>query len=110
MIAAGVILLTSAWPVLSRARRAGTLAATGPYEHIRHPKYVAFVLIMLGLLVQWPTLLTIAVFAVLVFVYVRLARQEENDARQVFGSASRRYQARVPAFIPRLGGPEGNAA
>jgi protein-S-isoprenylcysteine O-methyltransferase Ste14 len=61
---------------------------------------VAFVLIMFGFLLQWPTLLTLIMFPILVYVYVRLARHEEQTALQEFGDRYRDYMARTPAFIP----------
>jgi len=77
------------------------LATTGPYARIRHPQYAAFVLIMFGFLVQWPTLLTLAMFPVLTYMYVRLARREEREVAAEFGPEYQRYAARTPAFIPR---------
>ena len=58
---------------------------------------------MLGFLLQWPTLLTLLMFPVLVVMYVRLARMEEREALAEFGSDYERYMREVPAFIPRLG-------
>ena len=102
-IAGGFILLAQAWKVLYAAQRSRTLATAGPYARIRHPQYVAFVLIMFGFLLQWPTILTLAMFPVLVTMYVRLARREERDVAADFGEAYARYAARTPAFFPRLG-------
>src|SRR5215217_2374349 len=101
-IAGGFILLASAWDVLYRAQRARQLATTGPYAHLRHPQYVGFILIMLGFLLQWPTLLTLIMFPILVTMYVRLARQEEREVRAEFGESYARYAAVTPAFLPRL--------
>jgi protein-S-isoprenylcysteine O-methyltransferase Ste14 len=103
LIVVGFILLASAWKVLYAAQAAGRLATTGPYARIRHPQYVAFVLILFGFLLQWPTLLTLAMFPVLVFMYVRLAVIEEREVRAQFGAEYERYAARTPRFIPRLG-------
>jgi protein-S-isoprenylcysteine O-methyltransferase Ste14 len=58
---------------------------------------------MLGFLVQWPTLITILMFPVLVIMYLRLAKREERKVAGEFGEAYARYAARVPAFIPRIG-------
>jgi len=102
LLAGGFILLSAAWPVLRAAQQAGRIAATGPYARIRHPQYAGFVLIMLGFLLQWPTLLTLLMFPVLVVMYVQLARREEREALAAFGEAYARYAARVPAFFPRL--------
>ena len=52
---------------------------------------------------QWPTLLTLLMFPLLVVMYVRLARIEEGEALQEFGGEYRGYMQRVPAFIPRFG-------
>ena len=57
---AGFWLLASAWRVLYEAQRSGKLATTGPYAKVRHPQYIGFVLIMFSFLLQWPTLITIA--------------------------------------------------
>src|SRR5581483_7338159 len=93
LIAGGFILLAAAWRVLHAARQAGQLATTGPYAHLRHPQYLGFILIMLGFLLQWPTILTLGMFPVLVWMYVRLARREEREALAQFGGAYARYAA-----------------
>lgn len=100
-IGLGFVLISSAWNVLYAAQRNGALATSGPYDYVRHPQYVGFILVMFGFLLQWPTLLTLAMFPVLTFMYVRLAGQEERDARRQFGEAYDRYAALVPAFVPR---------
>jgi len=101
-IGGGFILLSNAWRVLFAAQRSHTLAITGPYARIRHPQYVGFVLIMFGFLLQWPTLLTLVMFPVLVYMYVRLARREEREVAAEFGDEYARYAANTPAFFPRL--------
>ena len=100
LIGGGFVLISSAWGVLHTAQAAGQLASTGAYAHVRHPQYVGFILVMLGFLVQWPTLLTLAMFPILVWMYIRLARAEEQEARAEFGEAYARYTDRVPGFIP----------
>ena len=102
VIAAGFILLAAAWRVLYKAQRARQLATTGPYAYLRHPQYAGFVLIMLGFLLQWPTLLTLVMFPILVTMYVRLARREERNALAEFGDAYVHYAAAIPAFFPHL--------
>lgn len=103
LIFGGFILLGSAWEVLYKAQRSHTLAISGPYATIRHPQYVAFIAIMLGFLLQWPTILTLLMFPVLVVMYVQLARREERDALAEFGEAYVCYAENTPAFIPRWG-------
>ncbi len=108
-IGGGFILISVAWKLLYEAQQDGTLAQSGPYAYVRHPQYAGFILIMFGFLFQWPTLLTLAMFPVLVWMYVRLARSEEREARAAFGEAYERYSARVPAFIPYFGRSYGGA-
>ncbi len=102
LIGGGFWLISVAWHHLWSAQRQGQLAITGPYARIRHPQYVGFVLIMAGFLAQWPTILTLAMFPVLVWMYARLAKAEEGDSHGRFGQAWERYAARVPAYFPRL--------
>jgi len=102
LIGAGFWLLSAAWRVLYEAQRSRSLATSGPYRHIRHPQYAGFVLIMLGFLVQWPTLVTLSMFPVLVTMYVLLARREEAEAEAEFGAAWRAYADRTPRFVPRM--------
>lgn len=105
LIVGGFWLLSSSWRVLYQAQLAGEIARTGPYSRIRHPQYAAFVLIMAGFLLQWPTILTLLMFPALLMVYARLAFQEERDAIGRFGMAYEAYRAQVPAFIPTFRRP-----
>ncbi|MEW6449182.1 MAG: isoprenylcysteine carboxylmethyltransferase family protein [Pseudomonadota bacterium] len=102
LIGTGFVLIASAWRLLYEAQQQRALATTGAYAYVRHPQYVGFILIMLGFLVQWPTILTLAMFPVLAFMYVKLAKSEEEDAIREFGEAYIKYRAKVPGFIPHL--------
>jgi len=104
-IGGGFWLLAAAWRVLYEAQRSSTLATTGPYARLRHPQYLGFVLVMFGFLLQWPTLVTLAMFPVLVLMYARLARREEREVAAAFGAEYAAYAARTPAFFPRLRAP-----
>jgi protein-S-isoprenylcysteine O-methyltransferase Ste14 len=105
LIIAGFMVIAAAWRVLYAAQKTGALATDRPYAYVRHPQYTGFILVMLGFLLQWPTLLTLAMFPILVWMYVRLAREEEREVSAAFGDAYRQYAARVPAFIPHLTRP-----
>lgn len=101
-IFAGFALLSNAWQVLYHAQRRHQLATAGPYRLVRHPQYIGLVAIMFGFLLQWPTLLTLAMFPVLVAMYIRLAISEERDSQAAFGDAWRAYAAATPRFVPQL--------
>lgn len=106
LILGGLFLLSAAWNVLYEAQKCHELAITGPYAYVRHPQYDAFILVMLGFLVQWPTILTLIMFPILVWRYKRLAGQEEKEVLAEFGEQYSRYAANTPGFIPRLGRSE----
>lgn len=101
-IGGGFVLISAAWKVLYEAQQTRSLATSGPYSYVRHPQYIGFILVMFGFLLQWPTILTLAMFPVLTLMYIRLAKGEEKDAIAEFGDAYRQYAAEVPGFIPRL--------
>jgi protein-S-isoprenylcysteine O-methyltransferase Ste14 len=101
-IGGGFWLLASSWPPLYQAQKENRLADSGPYAKIRHPQYVAFVVVMFGFLLQWPTILTLAMFPILVFMYWRLALAEERDSLAAFGDRYTAYVRATPAFIPHL--------
>lgn len=102
LIVLGFFMLSSAWSVLHRAQQMGVLAKTGLYARCRHPQYVAFIIIMFGFLLQWPTIPTLVMFPVLVYVYVRLAKREEAIALAEFDEEYRFYAETTPAFIPKF--------
>ena len=101
LIFAGFVLLAKSWGVLYEAQRRHELATSGPYARVRHPQYLGFILIMFGFLLQWPTLVTLAMFPVLVYMYATLARREELQAAAEFGEQYAGYAKRTPGFIPR---------
>ena len=100
LIFGGFVLLARSWGILYEAQRRHEMAVSGPYAHVRHPQYLAFVMIMSGFLLQWPTLLTLIMFPVLVYMYVRLARREEREVAAEFGHEYARYAAVTPGFLP----------
>jgi methanethiol S-methyltransferase len=78
------------------------LAVTGPYAWLRHTQYVGFIIIMFGFLLQWPTMLTLLMFPVLVYMYIRLARWEEREVTEEFGNEYKIYAEKNPFFYSTL--------
>jgi len=103
-IGGGFYLIAAGWRTLYTAQKERKLATTGLYSYVRHPQYVGFVLIMFGFLLQWPTLITLAMFPVLLWMYARLSINEEREAEKTFGEAWRHYANKTPRFLPRLRG------
>jgi protein-S-isoprenylcysteine O-methyltransferase Ste14 len=102
-----LVIIARGWRQVHRAQ--GGLVTDGLYAWIRHPQYSGLFLITIGLLIQWPTVVTLLTWPILLLMYGRLAHREEADMERQFGDAYRAYAARVPRFVPRLrpGGSSG---
>ncbi len=96
----GLVIIAYGWRRIHRAQ--GALVTDGLYRWVRHPQYSGLLLITIGLLIQWPTIITAVTWPILVIMYVRLARKEEAEMERGFGDAYRAYAARVPRFVPWL--------
>lgn len=101
-IFSGFVLLAASWKVLYEAQKMGTLATEGPYRYVRHPQYDGFLIIMIGFLLQWPTIPTLVMFPVLAVMYARLARREEREVAATLPDAWKRYAALTPRWLPRI--------
>ncbi|MCZ7665338.1 MAG: isoprenylcysteine carboxylmethyltransferase family protein [Thermoleophilia bacterium] len=102
LIVVGFIVIGEAWAVLHRAQRADRIATTGIYARVRHPQYLGFILVMIGFLVEWPTLVTLLMLPIMIRMYLGLARREEKAIRTELADAYDEYAASVPAFLPHL--------
>ncbi|MBI5286081.1 MAG: isoprenylcysteine carboxylmethyltransferase family protein [Deltaproteobacteria bacterium] len=94
----GFAIMWKGWKLIHGAK--GGLVKEGPYAYVRHPQYSGLFLIMIGMLIQWPTIITALMFPVLVFVYYRLSKKEEEEMIKQFGDEYRQYMERVPMFTP----------
>ncbi len=99
LIIGGVILISASWKILYQATKKHTIAVKGPYKYIRHPQYVGFVVIILGFLMQWPTLPTLIMAPILIVMYIKLAGKEERSVSAAFPNYQS-YCKSTPAFIP----------
>jgi protein-S-isoprenylcysteine O-methyltransferase Ste14 len=102
IIGIGLLLVVFGWKQIHKGKGEGKLVTTGIYEYIRHPQYLGFLFITLGLLVQWPSIFTVILWPILAVMYYRLAKKEDKDVEEEFGEDFRKYKERVPAFLPRL--------
>src|SRR3990167_3156516 len=97
----GFVIMWNGWKLIHGAK--GGLVKDGPYAYVRHPQYSGLFLIMIGMLIQWPTVITALMFPVLVFVYYRLSKREEIEMIKIFGDEYKQYMEKVPMFIPKIG-------
>lgn len=99
IILIGLLLIISSWQKIHKSKG---LVTDSVYAHVRHPQYFGIILITLAFLIQWPTLLTLAMWPILFLMYYRLARREERELEARFGKEYSRYKQRVPMFLPSL--------
>jgi protein-S-isoprenylcysteine O-methyltransferase Ste14 len=96
----GLVIMGKAWKQIHKAN--GELVTSGLYRLVRHPQYFGLFLITVGFLIQWPTIITAAMWPILMFMYYRLARREEREMESRFGDQYVTYRQQVPMFWPRL--------
>ena len=100
----GFVIMWKGWKLIHGAKDG--LVTEGPYAYVRHPQYSGLFVIMIGMLIQWPTIITALMFPVLVFIYYRLAKREEVEMIKTFGDEYQQYRGKVPMFIPKIGDAE----
>ncbi|KUM25611.1 isoprenylcysteine carboxyl methyltransferase [Mesorhizobium loti] len=99
-VVAGLVLIVRGWVRIYYAR--GTLTTDGVYHVIRHPQYTGLFLAIVGQLIHWPTITTLVLSPIIVWLYIRLAFREEQKMTEKFGAAYAEYRQQVPMFFPHL--------
>lgn len=106
MTVSNVLLIIGMWLVMNGWERVyqsqGELVTDGAYRYVRHPQYTGIFIITLGFMIQWPTLTTLILWPFVIAMYVRLAKQEEQDVLKELPEAYREYMERTPMFFPRI--------
>jgi protein-S-isoprenylcysteine O-methyltransferase Ste14 len=100
LIVVGALIISSGWKSLHQAR--GEIASDGLYKYVSHPQYTGFIIVILGFLVQWPTIITLVMAPILIARYVFLAKKEEKHMRKQFPGDYEKYVLGKPRFIPRI--------
>jgi len=98
MILAGILLVALGWEKIHASE--GRLVTDGIYALVRHPQYLGFLTLTLGMIVQWATLPTLLMWPLLVILYYRLARQEEKEMEAKFGEEYQEYRSKVSMLLP----------
>lgn len=100
LLIAGIWIITAGWEAVYHS--AGGLVTEGPYAYVRHPQYTGIFIITVAFMIQWPTLATLILWPFVLWMYYRLARQEEKDILEKYRDEYRRYMSETPMFFPRL--------
>lgn len=101
LMAVGFVVIALGWRQIYRSH--GSLVTDGLYSVVRHPQYTGILLVTFALLIHWPTLLTVAMWPVLLVTYYKLSRREERQAETSFGEVYREYRARTAMLLPGIG-------
>lgn len=99
IIFSGLIVIAIGWKGIHSGN--GELVTSGIYKYIRHPQYSGFVLMIVGFLIQWPTIITLIMAPILLVMYTKLAKKEEKKMVELFSEKYEEYRKQVPAFIPK---------
>jgi len=99
-ILGGFIIMGAGWKRIHGAQ--GGMITSGLYAVVRHPQYSGLFLVTAGMLIQWPTIITAAMWPVLMLMYYFLTRREEREMESRFGTEYLAYKEQVPMFLPRL--------
>ncbi len=100
LIFSGLLVIAIGWRAVHSGN--GELVTQGIYRYVRHPQYTGFALMIIGFLVQWPTIITLIMAPVLLVMYAKLAKKEEKTMIEQFGEKYTEYSKQVPAFIPTI--------
>jgi protein-S-isoprenylcysteine O-methyltransferase Ste14 len=112
--ALGVILTATGyflflWSVIARGkyavswemRKTHKLVTWGPYKCVRHPSYLGYFLMFLGMAAFWPNVLAL-VPLVAIPGYLEVSSREERLLELHFGNEYLEYKKKTGRFIPRL--------
>jgi protein-S-isoprenylcysteine O-methyltransferase Ste14 len=102
MMLAGLLLIVFGWRKIHQAK-GDHLVKDGLYHYIRHPQYLGFLLLTLGMNIQYTTIPTLLMWPLLIILYYRLAKQEEQEVSEKFSQEYEQYKKETPMFFPRLG-------
>lgn len=100
LILVGILLVFFGWKRIYSTKN--QLVTTGIYRTVRHPQYLGFLLITLGINVLWVTLSTLLLYPALVVLYYRLAKEEDKEMEKQFGEEYNEYKRKTPMFIPHM--------
>ncbi|NVM17957.1 MAG: isoprenylcysteine carboxylmethyltransferase family protein [Candidatus Lokiarchaeota archaeon] len=102
VIAVAFVFIRSSHDVLFRQPEyKDDLIINGILGHVRNPMYFGVLLIYLACIFLSISLISIAVWIVIIVIYDRLATFEGKQLEELFGQKYLDYKEKVPKWIPR---------
>lgn len=87
--------------VMPEVARGAELSTNGPYKYIRHPMYLALILLGLAMLVQDFTYIRLGVYVALIILLIFKSRYEERLLAAHYRTYAT-YQKKTYRFIPKI--------
>jgi protein-S-isoprenylcysteine O-methyltransferase Ste14 len=100
LIASALLVLSAHKAVFGKPSRKPGVISKGAFSLVRHPMYFGSWLFSAGLVLTTFSLSSAAVSIMILIFYYLVAKHEELLLLKKFGVAYRRYQDRVPMFVP----------
>lgn len=97
-IVTGIVMIVRGWVRIYFAK--GSLTTEGIYNLVRHRQYMGIFLVIIGQFIHWPTIPTLLLALAIVWLYVRLAKREDQRLLAKFGPPYCEYHQHVPMFVP----------
>jgi protein-S-isoprenylcysteine O-methyltransferase Ste14 len=99
MFAIGCTLVILGWEKIFDAKN-NHLVTDGLYKYIRHPQYLGILIATLGMVIYKFSPISLLLWPVLLLVYYRLARKEDNMMQNIYGAQFLVYRSEVPMLLP----------
>ena len=97
MTLGGMLLVFFGW---MKIHKASGLVTDGIYRYMRHPQYTGIFLIITGWMFRWLNPTILIMYPILLILYYRLARREEQQVLAEYGAAYLKYKEETPMFVP----------
>lgn len=78
------------------------IISSGSYSIVRHPQYLGSNLVHLGMSLLLAGVFSLAFSPIYFFYNFLTAKKEEEELIKEFGNEYKKYQKKVPMFVPRL--------
>ena len=98
-----MFLFRSGHVVVSQEQRPNRVVITGAFRYVRHPLYLASILVYLGLAVSTASLFSFIFFVVIWIFHNYIASYEEKLLESKFGEEYMKYKKRTGKWVPRIG-------
>ena len=89
--------------IFGEKRKVAAVVDEDVFGIVRHPIYLAAILLYLGMIIFTFSLFSVGVWIIIIVFYHLISRYEEGLQLKKFGKEYEDYMQRVPMWLPRLG-------